>query len=377
MGVYTPLLDPPTERPVERQRTRKPRMDAIRRGDFIFYIVYTLVMMTGAMLFIIWVSSLEEPGNGPDQGNTTTLMRRADVSIDLLSVPTPTIQLRNEIADGDSPVPDPEPVPTPSGYPLFDMPRRHLGEVPYGVPIFECANAGDVALTFNDGPSEYTQVILDALDHYNWKGTFFVTGVPSASNQSTRHMLLDDQDSGWPDVLERIHETGHQIASHTYSHARLEDIVADGGLVNQMVWNEMAIRNAIGLVPMYMRPPYGTWRDPDMREQLEGLGYHIIMHNVDVRDNEFDGPESIQKSIDIFRDEVRFDGNGSYIVQMSDVNEWTARKLVPEALEIMAQRGYKGVTVGECLEDEFFYWYRQPELGTGKPHRKGPGSDDN
>ena len=61
--------------------------------------------------------------------------------------------------------------------------------------FFECSNPGEVALTFNNGPSEYTEEILDALDEYEWKATFFMTGVPSASNKSTRHALLDDQDS--------------------------------------------------------------------------------------------------------------------------------------------------------------------------------------
>ncbi|KAI1093301.1 hypothetical protein F5B19DRAFT_450932 [Rostrohypoxylon terebratum] len=363
MGVYTPLLEPSTKRSVGQKREGSPQRDPTCTEITIKSIVYGLAIVTGFVLFIKWLSPLEELRNRPKEGNTTALIQRADdVSSDFLLVPTPTMQTQNGVGPRDSP----EPVPTPTGYPLFDMPRRHIGEVPYGVPIFECANAGDVALTFNDGPSEHTQVILDALDAYDWKGTFFVTGVPSSSNTSTRHVLLDDPESGWPDVLSRVHETGHQIASHTYSHARLDDIVADGGLVNQMVWNEMAIRNAIGLVPMYMRPPYGAWRDPDMREQLEGLGYHIIMSNIDLRDDEFDGPESIQKSIDIFTDSVSSDGGGSYIVQMSDVNEWTARRLVPEVLEVMAQRGYRGVTVGECLDDQFFYWYRQPEIGTGK-----------
>lgn len=42
--------------------------------------------------------------------------------------------------------------------------------------IYDCANVGDMALTFDDGPYIYTEHILDLLDQYNAKATFFITG---------------------------------------------------------------------------------------------------------------------------------------------------------------------------------------------------------
>lgn len=42
--------------------------------------------------------------------------------------------------------------------------------------IYDCANPGDMALTFDDGPFIYTSHILDLLDQYNASATFFITG---------------------------------------------------------------------------------------------------------------------------------------------------------------------------------------------------------
>ncbi|KAI1456730.1 hypothetical protein F4805DRAFT_475668 [Annulohypoxylon moriforme] len=343
MSERTPLLEPQIERPAERPASKSDRSCQSVLG----LIAILITSISGYLCLYNLFIELDPchhggPHNGTDEGNATSLIRRT-----IPSEPTPIVTIS-------------APTPTPSGDPLFDLPRRHLGDVPYGVPIFECNNPGEIALTFNEGPSEYTQLILDELDRYDFKATFFMTGVNTSSSANARHTHIDDPQTGWPDLLSRIHESGHQFASHTYTHARLDGISANE-VVNEMVYNEMAFRNAINLIPMYMRPPYGVWRDPAVREQLDGLGYHVILHNIDTLDYENDSEEGIQKSIDIFNDEVRWDGNGKYIVQMQDVRKWTALKLVPAILKTMSERGYKGVTVGECLEDAFFYWYRQPE----------------
>ncbi|KAI2470547.1 hypothetical protein F4781DRAFT_430351 [Annulohypoxylon bovei var. microspora] len=242
----------------------------------------------------------------------------------------------------------------PSGRPLFDLPRRHVGPVPYGEPIFTCAQPGHVALTFDDGPSEWTAFVLDELDRHGAKATFFVTG-----HAGGRGRRVDDPRSEWPDLVRRMHGAGHQVGSHTWTHARL-DQVDHARLLNEMVYNEMALRNVLGLVPTYMRPPHGAWQDP-ARGALGELGYHIVMFDVDTQDYLNDERDAIQASIDIVDAAVRPGGEGAYIVRMQDVREWTALKLLPAVLQTMTLRGYKPVTVGECLGDEWFNWYRDPE----------------
>ena len=75
--------------------------------------------------------------------------------------------------------------------------------------IVACTEPGTVALTFDDGPYTFTEHVLDVLEAYNTKATFFITG----NNNGKKP--IDDQDSPWPDLLRRMYESGHQLASHS------------------------------------------------------------------------------------------------------------------------------------------------------------------
>ncbi len=76
---------------------------------------------------------------------------------------------------------------------------------------------GTVALTFDDGPSEYTATVLSLLDKYDAKGTFFICGANNIKGQIDR---VDE----WGEVLQRMLDGGHQLASHTWSHYDLSKI---------------------------------------------------------------------------------------------------------------------------------------------------------
>ena len=66
-----------------------------------------------------------------------------------------------------------------------------------------------VALTFDDGPSQYTSTLLDGLAARGVKVTFFMQGC-NAEN--------------YPNVVKRAYQEGHQIASHTYNHPDLTSL---------------------------------------------------------------------------------------------------------------------------------------------------------
>ncbi len=64
-------------------------------------------------------------------------------------------------------------------------------------------------LTFDDGPSEWTPLILDVLAEHDRKGTFFIIGASVAGNGKT---------------LQRMVSEGHTIGNHTFTHRRLTEI---------------------------------------------------------------------------------------------------------------------------------------------------------
>ncbi|KAI5456852.1 hypothetical protein BGZ63DRAFT_365704 [Mariannaea sp. PMI_226] len=241
----------------------------------------------------------------------------------------------------------------PGGLSTESVARPKVGNVPYGSIITKCSKSGVIALTFDDGPYIYTSAILDVLDSYQVKATFFVTG----NNLGKGH--IDDQSKPWPGILNRMYSSGHQIASHTWTHRDL-DQVNKTIQRTEMIYNEMAFRNLFGWFPTYMRPPYlDCSSNTGCLGLLNTLGYHIITTNLDTKDYENDSPDLIQESKDTFSSIVSGNPTGkSYIPLAHDVHEQTVKNLTAYMITTAQTRGYKLVTVGDCLGDPKENWYR-------------------
>ncbi|CAP65640.1 uncharacterized protein PODANS_7_1500 [Podospora anserina S mat+] len=226
---------------------------------------------------------------------------------------------------------------------------RLAPRVPNGVIIEHCTVPGTVALTFDDGPFSYTGHVLDLLDAYGAKATFFVNG------ENWSHGI-DDPSTTWPSILKRMVASGHQIASHTWSHQDLTYASWEQRRY-QMQQLETSLRKVIGKVPTYMRPPYANCGG-DCLPDIESLGYHVVNFDVDTKDYLHNSPGTIQAAIDTFSWAVNSGGQSSYLVLSHDVHQTTAEILTPAMLEIIQENGLRAVTVGECLGDPASNWYR-------------------
>ena len=99
-----------------------------------------------------------------------------------------------------------------------------------------------LAITFDDGPGQYTGLLLDGLAARGVKATFFVAGNNAAN---------------YPQTLQRIVNEGHQLASHTYHHYNLNTLGADS-IRSEMSSTQSLITAAGGSESAYIRPPYGN-----------------------------------------------------------------------------------------------------------------------
>ncbi|CAG8182195.1 unnamed protein product [Penicillium olsonii] len=263
---------------------------------------------------------------------------------------------------------------SPYGPPTKEIARPHLGQVPFGpTQIRSCAIPGTVALTFDDGPTRYTGDLLDLLDKYDAKATFFVTGINNGKG------AIDDLTLPWASVIERMHSSGHQVASHTWSHEDLSK-VTPSQRSEQMEKNEAAIRNILGHFPSYMRPPYSSCTpDTECGKQLGELGYHIILYDIDTDDYKNDSPDLIQRSKDIFDHQVLQSDplTKSWLVIAHDAHEQTVHNLTEHMLKAIKRLGYRAITVGDCLRDPRPLWYRKDtRMPTQKEKPKKPASAD-
>jgi peptidoglycan-N-acetylglucosamine deacetylase len=125
-----------------------------------------------------------------------------------------------------------------------------------------------LALTFDDGPSAWTDPILDLLTEGSAKATFFVLGVSIAGNE---------------DVLRRIVIDGHELGNHTQSHLDPASIT-DEALIDELRSAAETIAATVGRAPRLVRPPYGG--DPrrvSRAARAIGAG-PVIMRSVDPAD---------------------------------------------------------------------------------------------
>ena len=209
---------------------------------------------------------------------------------------------------------DEEQAPADEEQALINPEQQDTSELDYDKPV--------VALTFDDGTSEYTPEILEVLRENNSKATFFVVG--SSVNK-------------YKDTLNQIINEGNEIGNHTYNHKDLTT-VTDEELYKQVKGTDDLIYSATGYTPAIMRPPYGASDDELNKKILKP----VIKWSVDTRDWENRNTEMIVNEI---LENVQ-DGD---IVLMHDLYESTAEAakiVIPELVE----RGYQLVTVSEMSE---------------------------
>lgn len=111
--------------------------------------------------------------------------------------------------------------------------------------ITSCPDKGTWGVSFDDGPSFYTQNLLNYLDQKKISATFFVVG----SRVIER-----------PAVLIEEYMAGHEISVHTWSHRPLTSLTTPQ-IVAELGWTRKAIKNVLGVAPTTMRPPYGDIDD--------------------------------------------------------------------------------------------------------------------
>ncbi|KAF9953898.1 hypothetical protein BGZ72_005082 [Mortierella alpina] len=233
-------------------------------------------------------------------------------------------------------VPD---APTSSGPALFKR------AVESGV-IMTCSKPGVVAITFDDGPFEYTNQLLDILKAKKVKATFFMNGHNNGEIKN------------YKSVVKRAYKDGHQIASHTWSHKDLLTL-SKSGILKEMKKLDDAIKGMIGVRPIYMRPPYGN-RNDFVKKTLTDAGYKIVIWDQDT--NDWQHPTEVNKSLDVYKaalggkDQLKQKG---HIFLQHDTHELTALQLAPQAIDYALGLGFKVVTVGECLGQSKSKWYRK------------------
>lgn len=179
-----------------------------------------------------------------------------------------------------------------------------------------------IALTFDDGPSYYTQRLLDGLKERGAKATFFLLGETAAS---------------YPDTVRREFREGHQIAQHTYSHVQLT-AKTDAEIRSQLDRTDALLNNILGKEFKYvLRPPYG---DCNARV-LSVIGRPAFNWSVDPVDWRDRNADTVCNRIV----NQAFDGA---IILVHDIHSTTIPGAL-RAIDRLQAQGYEFVTISELF----------------------------
>lgn len=185
-----------------------------------------------------------------------------------------------------------------------------------------------IVLTFDDGPHpKQTRQILDFLDKYQIKATFFVIGVNVKQ---------------YPDVVREVLDRGHEIGNHTNTHSHATRL--DSSALEQQILDcEREIFLQSGASVRLFRPPEGALND-QMRAIIHDLGYTNVLWNLDTLDWAHTPPEQIAEYV------ISNAKNGDIILMHDYIG---ANSPTLEALELfvpeLLEQGFTFVTVGELL----------------------------
>ena len=187
----------------------------------------------------------------------------------------------------------------------------------------EFSNKKLIAFTFDDGPSYIgTNKLLDNLDKYNARVTFFVLG---------------SRVNNYKDTLTKAYKMGNTIGSHTYSHSNLLKL-DNYSVMDEIKKTNETIKNITGSETIYLRPPYGN-----INSDIKNISnMYTILWDLDTEDWKY-------KDKDRIADYIVSNAHDGAIVLLHDLYETSVDGALL-AMERLEKEGYAFVTIDEMIK---------------------------
>lgn len=182
-----------------------------------------------------------------------------------------------------------------------------------------------VAVTFDDGVfSKKTPKILEVLDKYNARATFFALG---------RYVQQH------PELAKAVLEQGSELGSHSWYHSKQTTLSA-AERAEDFALTAKAFTDAVGSAPYLFRAPYGAIND-DIKKELAEQNMLSILWSVDTEDWRAKSADQVFNSV------MRSVYPGA-IILMHENGDYTLEAL-PRVLQALQDKGYQIVTISELV----------------------------
>ena len=197
------------------------------------------------------------------------------------------------------------------------------------VPVYRVASDDKVlALTIDAAWSaDKTPFILDTLDQYGIKATFFLCGVWVKA---------------YPEMVKEIAARGHEIGNHSLTHPHMNRISAEE-IKKELSALDDEIEALTGKRTKLFRAPFGEYNDTVV-STVRDMGYEIVQWNVDTVDwKEGRSAETILNAV------LPKLAPGSIV--LSHNNGFAIETYLPKLIEYAQKEGYRFVTISELIPD--------------------------
>jgi len=188
-----------------------------------------------------------------------------------------------------------------------------------------------IAISFDAAwGDQYTEGILDILDKYGVKTTFFLVG-----------FWVDR----YPDMVKKIHERGHEIGNHSSTHPHMSKLSKEK-IIKELNNTGDKIYKLMGEKPFLFRPPFGDYNNT-LIKTAEECGYYTIQWDVDSLDWKELGVAPVVDRV------TRNIKNGSIVLFHN--NAKYVLDYLPLIIEKLQKEGYKIVPISELIMKENYY----------------------
>ncbi|KXZ40293.1 polysaccharide deacetylase family sporulation protein PdaB [Alkalithermobacter thermoalcaliphilus JW-YL-7 = DSM 7308] len=194
------------------------------------------------------------------------------------------------------------------------------------VPIYSVeTREKKVAISFDAAWGEtYTKDILDILDKYNVKTTFFLVG-----------FWVDR----YPEMVKQIHERGHEIGNHSTTHPKMS-LLSKEQIIKELETTSSKIEKITGKRTTLFRPPFGDYNNT-LIDTASELGYYTIQWDVDSLDWKEMGVNHVVDRV------IKNVTNGSIVLFHN--NAKYVREYLPLVIERLQSQGYEIVPISQLI----------------------------
>lgn len=187
---------------------------------------------------------------------------------------------------------------------------------------FSIANRGkEVALTFDDGPAEETNAVLDILKRENVAATFFLIGKNIAGREH---------------IVSRMQAEGHSIGNHSFHHGFNFDWQSAARMLEEIEQTNQAIEAITGQQVKLFRPPYGV-TNPNLAKALRNSGLKSIGWNLRSMD-------TVAKEEERLLDKILSKVKAGDIILLHDRCAITVA-ILPQLISELKKRGFSFATL--------------------------------